>query len=56
MGKLGHYPPVRVIGIQSVAATPYYHSLDDAFDKVDFDKVAIVVGGVRQVVETLAEL
>ena len=33
---------------------PYYHSLDDTFDKVDFDRVARVVSGVQQVLEALA--
>ena len=33
---------------------PYYHTPRDTFDKVDFEKAARVVDGVRRVVETLA--
>jgi Peptidase family M28 len=33
---------------------PYYHTPHDTFDKVDFAKMARVVDGVRQVVESLA--
>jgi Peptidase family M28 len=33
---------------------PYYHTARDTFDKVDFGKMARVVDGVRQVVESLA--
>jgi Zn-dependent M28 family amino/carboxypeptidase len=33
---------------------PYYHTQRDTFDKVDFEKMARVVDGVREVVESLA--
>ena len=34
---------------------PYYHSALDTADKVDFEKMARVVDGVRNVVASLSE-
>jgi len=33
---------------------PHYHTPDDTIDKIDFDRMARVVGGMSKVVETLA--
>lgn len=33
---------------------PYYHTPLDTYDKVDFQKMATVVEGLRRVVESLA--
>ena len=33
---------------------PYYHTLWDTFDRIDFQKEARVLLGVRQVIESLA--
>jgi Zn-dependent M28 family amino/carboxypeptidase len=33
---------------------PYYHKSGDTFDKVDFEKIARVVAGIQNVVESLA--
>jgi len=33
---------------------PYYHTTQDTIDKIDFDRTARVVEGIRKVIETLA--
>ena len=34
---------------------PYYHTLDDTFDRIDFDKLARVVSGLVEVISDLAK-
>jgi hypothetical protein len=34
---------------------PYYHSPDDTPDKLDYDKMARVVVGLKHVLQTLAQ-
>ncbi len=45
--SLGHMVPFRY---------PYYHTDKDTADKIDFEKMAMVVKGICIVVEKLAEI
>jgi hypothetical protein len=35
---------------------PYYHSANDAPDKLDYDRFALVVSGMERVIEALDKL
>jgi Peptidase family M28 len=48
-----NYPAVMITDT-AIFRYPYYHTPRDTFDKVDFEKAARVVDGVRQIVEMLA--
>lgn len=47
------YPAVMVTDT-AMFRSPYYHSPLDTADRIDFERMARVVGGIRKVVETLA--
>jgi Zn-dependent M28 family amino/carboxypeptidase len=48
-----NYPAIMITDT-AVFRYPYYHTPQDTFDKVDFEKAARVVAGVHRLVETLA--
>lgn len=48
-----NYPAIMVTDTAAFRY-PYYHTAGDTFDKVDFEKAARVVFGVRNVIEALA--
>jgi Zn-dependent M28 family amino/carboxypeptidase len=48
-----HYPAIMITDT-ALFRNPYYHTPFDTADRVDFAKMARVVGGVRRVVESLA--
>lgn len=34
---------------------PYYHTIDDTIDKINFDKLARIVSGLEKVISDLAD-
>lgn len=49
-----HYPAIMITDT-AVFRYPYYHTAGDTVDRVEFDRAARVVDGVRHVVESLAD-
>lgn len=48
------YPAVMITDT-AIFRSPHYHSADDTPDKIDFDRLARVVDGIRRIVASLAD-
>jgi len=48
-----HYPAIMITDT-AIFRNPHYHTPNDTADTLDFDRMARVVGGIQQVVQSLA--
>ena len=52
-GRQG-YPAIMVTD-KAMFRYPYYHTPEDTPEKIDYERLAIVVSGLQNVIEELAE-